>query len=154
MSRNLNRKELEEKEKYNALVQKRMDKSPLFLDCVKAFVTGGIICAVGEGFRKFGFHVLELSQDDNNAFVAIVMVFLGALLTGLGVYDQIYKFGGAGAAVPITGFSNSVVSPAMEFRREGLVMGTAARMFNIAGPVLVYGIGGSVIVGLLWLAFQ
>jgi stage V sporulation protein AC len=153
-SRNLSKKEIEEKEKYSALVQKRMDKSPLFPDCVKAFVTGGIICAIGEGFRKFGHYVLNLSQDDVNAFVAIVMVFLGALLTGLGVYDKIYKFGGAGAAVPITGFSNSVVSPAMEFRREGLIMGTAARMFNIAGPVLVYGIGGSVIVGLLWLAFK
>ena len=79
------------------------------------------------------------------------MVFLGALLTGLGVYDKIYQFGGAGAAVPITGFSNSVVSPAMEYRREGLIMGTGAKMFTIAGPVLVYGIGGSVVAGLIWL---
>mgnify|MGYP000901084424 CR=1 FL=1 len=149
-----NKKELDEKQSYSELVKKRMDKSPLFLDCLKAFLTGGIICTIGEGFRKFGQHVLELSKDDVAAFTAIVMVFLGALLTGLGVYDQIYKFGGAGAAVPITGFSNSMVSPAMEFRREGLIMGTAARMFTIAGPVLVYGIGGSVIVGLLWLAFR
>ncbi|MGI6151494.1 MAG: stage V sporulation protein AC [Christensenellales bacterium] len=150
----MNKKELEDKESYQALIKKRMDKSPLFPDCVKAFFTGGIICAIGEGFRRFGHYVLNLSQDDVNAFTAIVMVFLGALLTGLGVYDRIYKFGGAGAAVPITGFSNSVVSPAMEFRREGLIMGTAARMFTIAGPVLVYGIGGSVIVGLLWLALR
>lgn len=79
------------------------------------------------------------------------MVFLGATLTGIGVYDKIGQFGGAGSAVPITGFANSIVSPAMEFRREGVVMGIGAKLFSIAGPVLVYGVGGSIIVGLIWL---
>ncbi len=150
----MNKKELDEKQSYNELVKQRMDKSPLLPDCVKAFITGGTICTIGEGLRKFGEHILKLSEDDVAAFTAIVLVFFGALLTGLGVYDKIYKFGGAGAAVPITGFSNSVVAPAMEWRREGLIMGTAARMFTIAGPVLVYGVGSSVIVGLLYLAFN
>lgn len=146
--------EIDEKQQYGALVKKRMNRSPLVPDCLKAFFTGGLICVVGEVFRTIGKDLLMLSKENVAAFTAIDMVFLSALLTGLGVYDKIYKFGGAGAAVPITGFANSVVSPAMEFRREGLIMGTAARMFTIAGPVLVYGIGSSVIVGLLWLAFR
>lgn len=150
----MKQKEIDEKKSYNELVKSRMDKSPIVLDCLKAFLVGGLICAIGEGLRKFAMYTLLLSKDEVAAFTAIVLVFFGALLTGLGVYDKIYKFGGAGAAVPITGFSNSVVAPAMEFRREGLIMGTAARMFVIAGPVLVYGIGSSVIVGLLWLALH
>lgn len=139
---------------YDQMVKDSMKKSPVALDCLKAFLVGGIICTIGEGVSMIGSDLLHLTQENTSAFTAIVMVFLGALLTGLGVYDKIYNFGGAGAAVPITGFSNSVVSPAMEFRREGLIMGTGARMFSIAGPVLVYGIGGSVLAGLIYLAVR
>jgi len=150
----MNQKEITERESYQKLVEERAPKSPLVMDCLKAFLVGGLICLIGQGVSDFGEYVLLLEGESIPAFTAIVMVFLGALLTGLGVYDKIYQFGGAGAAVPITGFSNSVVSPAMEFRREGLIMGTGAKMFTIAGPVLVYGIGGSVIAGLIWLMIR
>ena len=150
----MNQKQITERENYQKLVEERAPKSPVFLDCLKAFLVGGLICLIGQGVSDFGEYVLLLEGESIPAFTAIVMVFLGALLTGLGVYDKIYQFGGAGAAVPITGFSNSVVSPAMEFRREGLIMGTGAKMFTIAGPVLVYGIGGSVIAGLIWLMIR
>ena len=99
--------------------------------------------------RAFGENTLALDPDGVAALTAIVMVFLGATLTGLGVYDKIGAWAGAGSVVPITGFANSIVSPAMEFKREGLILGTAAKMFTIAGPVLVYGIGASVVVGLI-----
>ena len=150
----MKQKDIVQLKEYDQLVKQNMEKSPVLLDCLKAFLVGGVICTVGEGVRMIGEKLLMLESDEVSAFTAIVMVFLGALLTGLGVYDQIYKFGGAGAAVPITGFSNSVVSPAMEFRREGLIMGTGAKMFSIAGPVLVYGIGGSVLAGLIYLAVR
>lgn len=150
----MNQKEISERQSYLTLVKEKSPKSPVLPDCLKAFLVGGLICLIGQGVSDFGEYVLLLEGESIPAFTAIVMVFFGALLTGLGVYDKIYQFGGAGAAVPITGFSNSVVSPAMEFRREGLIMGTGAKMFAIAGPVLVYGIGGSVIAGLLWLAFR
>ena len=150
----MNKKELDEKKEYQALVERRREKSPLLADCLKAFVVGGLICVIGQGVNVLGEYVLLLQGDQNAAFTSIVMVFLGALLTGLGVYDRIYNFAGMGAAVPITGFSNSMVSPAMEFRREGLIMGTGSRLFTIAGPVLVYGIGGSILCGLIWLAIR
>ena len=147
----MNQKQLTDRENYQKLVEERAPKSPVLPDCLRAFFTGGLICLIGQGVSELGEYVLLLEGEAIPAFTAIAMVFLGALLTGLGVYDKIYQFGGAGAAVPITGFSNSVVSPAMEYRREGLIMGTGAKMFTIAGPVLVYGIGGSVIAGLIWL---
>ena len=98
--------------------------------------------------------MLHLDEDALSAFTAIVMVFLGATLTGIGLYDKIGKFAGAGSIVPITGFANSIVSPAMEYKREGYIMGVGAKMFTIAGPVLVYGIGSSVIYGILYLIFH
>ena len=98
--------------------------------------------------------MLHLDEDALSAFTAIVMVFLGATLTGLGLYDKIGKFAGAGSIVPITGFANSIVSPAMEYKREGYIMGVGAKMFTIAGPVLVYGIGSSIIYGILYLIFH
>ena len=110
---------------------------------------GGIICCIGQAVRDFGEKSLALQGDDVAAFTSIVMVFLGATLTGLGVYDQIGAWAGAGSIVPITGFANSIVSPAMEFKREGYVMGVGAKLFSIAGPVLVYGISASILVGLL-----
>ena len=115
-----------------------------------AFWVGGVICLIGQGLRylfEFGF---SLSGDELSAYVSAVMIFLGAFLTGLGVYDRIGKYAGGGSIVPITGFANSVVSPAMEFKTEGFIYGVAAKMFIIAGPIIVFGIASSVLVGLLY----
>jgi stage V sporulation protein AC len=135
-------------EDYDNLVSKNNPQSHLLKDCVLAFVVGGLICIVGQFFMNM-FIYFGVPRDDVGIYVATVMVFLGAFLTGLGVYDNIGKHAGAGSVVPITGFANSIVSPAMEFKREGYVFGVAAKMFVIAGPVLVYGIGSSIIVGII-----
>lgn len=135
---------------YKEYVEKQMPKSKTLLDCVKAFFVGGAICTVGEAVRTFGMEVLKFDKKDGAAFTAIVMVFLGAFFTGLGVYDVLGNFAGAGSIVPITGFSNSMVSPAMEYKPEGYILGVGAKLFTIAGPVLVYGIASSVLVGLIY----
>lgn len=126
-----------------------MPKSKTFLQCVRAFISGGIICCIGQLIHDFAKLVLNFSESNVAAFTAIVLVFLGATLTGIGVYDNIGSWAGAGSVVPITGFANSIVSPAMEYKREGYVLGLGAKMFSIAGPVLVYGISASVLVGLI-----
>lgn len=138
---------------YQQRVSDQMPKSPVLKMCLRAFWTGGLICCVGQAVSDLLDHFFSLSNDQLSAATAIVMVFFGALLTGIGVYDRIGAYAGAGSVVPITGFANSVVAPAIEFKPEGLVMGVAAKMFNLAGPVLVYGIGSSVIVGLISLLF-
>lgn len=143
------RQKTAEERRYQQRVNEKMPRSKTFSQCVRAFVAGGLICCIGQAVRAFGETTLQLDQDGVAALTAIVMVFLGATLTGLGVYDKIGSWAGAGSIVPITGFANSIVSPAMEFKREGLILGTAAKMFTIAGPVLVYGVGASVIVGLI-----
>lgn len=134
---------------YKEHVQQLAPKSPVALHCVKAFLVGGLICIIGQAVADFGKQVLQLPPDALSAFAAIVLVFLGATLTGIGVYDRIGKFAGAGSIIPITGFANSVVSPAMEFRSEGFVMGTGAKLFLLAGPVLVNGYSVSVIIGII-----
>ena len=144
-----------EKQRFNApryrrRVNDRMPKSPTLLFCLKAFWVGGLICCVGQAVGDLLDHYWILGEDQLSAWTAVIMVFLGAFLTGIGVYDQIGAYAGAGSVVPITGFANSVVAPAMEFKPEGLVMGVTAKMFNIAGPVLVYGVGSSVLVGLIY----
>ncbi|MDD5919136.1 MAG: stage V sporulation protein AC [bacterium] len=143
------RQKTAEERRYQQRVNEKMPRSKTFSQCVRAFVAGGLICCIGQAVRAFGEITLQLDQDGVAALTAIVMVFLGATLTGIGVYDKIGTWAGAGSIVPITGFANSIVSPAMEFKREGLILGTAAKMFTIAGPVLVYGVGASVIVGLI-----
>ena len=124
-------------------------KSKIFQDCLKAFLVGGLICDVGQFIyniaTNYGF-----PKEQVISIVPIVMIFLGALLTGTGIYGKLAQFGGAGTVVPITGFSNAVVSPAIEFKKEGFIFGVAAKMFTIAGPVLVYGIGTSVIIGIIY----
>lgn len=144
---NLNKKD------YQKYVEKKVPKPTYNRNMLLAFIVGGLICTIGQFLtnmlEKYGF-----DEKGVGAGTAITLVFLGALLTGLGVYDKIGKYGGAGAAVPITGFANSIVSPAMEFKREGFIFGVAAKMFVIAGPVLVYGIGSSIIVGILSLLFK
>ncbi len=134
---------------YSDLVKRYSPNSHILTDTLSAFVIGGLICALGHLVSN-GWQLLGLSEDLSGTATAITMVFLGALLTGLGVYDRIAKVAGAGTIVPITGFANSVVSPAMEFRSEGLVLGLGAKMFAIAGPVLVYGVGASAIYGVLY----
>lgn len=143
-----------DKKQYLNWVNARMPRSRTLLYLCRAFWTGGLICCVGQLISDAGKLLLHLPQETLSAFTAIVMVFLGALLTGVGVYDRIGAYCGAGSVVPITGFANSIVSPAMEYKPEGLVLGTAAKLFTIAGPVLVYGVGSSVIVGLLAVIFR
>lgn len=141
-------KEEELKQKFKNLTEQETPKSNLLKDCFRAFIVGGIICDVGQFFMNF-YMKLGLSVEDTGTYVAITMIFIGALLTGIGVYDKIGDFAGAGSVVPITGFANSIVSPAIEFKKEGFVFGVGSKMFIIAGPVLVYGIGSSIIVGII-----
>jgi stage V sporulation protein AC len=138
---------------YQEYVKKKIPKPPYLRNAIRAFLTGGIICLVGQIIRNMLFS-FGLNENQVVTGTAIILVFIGSLLTGLGVYDKIGKFGGAGAVIPITGFANSIVSTAMEYKREGYIFGVASKMFTIAGPVLVYGIGGSIIVGLLYIIFS
>lgn len=142
---NLNEKE------YASLVQSKADKSPLARNMLLAFLVGGGICAGGQGLSNL-YQYWGAEQQTARTLVSLSLIFLSALLTGLGVFDKIAKYAGAGTLVPITGFANAVVSPAIEFKSEGLVLGVSAKLFSIAGPVLVYGISASVIYGIiLWL---
>lgn len=136
------------KKKFTDLSAKLEPKNHLLRNCFFAFVIGGLICDIGQFFTNT-FTAMGLEEEVVAASVAICMVFIGASLTGIGVYDKIANFAGAGTVVPITGFANSIVAPAIEFKEEGFVFGVGAKMFTIAGPVLVYGISTSVIVGLI-----
>ena len=136
-------------QKYAELVKKVSPNSPVFRDCIKAFVSGGVICAIGQLLLDF-YIGMELSEKDAAAWVSITLIGLSALLTALGIYEKLGKFCGAGTIVPITGFANSVVSPAIEFKKEGMVFGMAAIMFVVAGPVIVYGTLTSMLVGLVY----
>ena len=139
------------KKEYNAYVQRLAPKSPIWKDLLNAFWTGGLICVLGQLIQN-GWTAAGLDKDAAGSATAISLIFLSAVLTALSVYNCIAKFAGAGTLVPITGFANSVVSPAMEYRSEGLVTGMAAKMFLIAGPVIVFGTAASVIYGVvLWL---
>ena len=141
-------------QQYAAMVDRVTPKSKLLQGCLRAFWVGGVICMLGQGFADLGARYLDLNSTSASAFGSIVLVFLTALLTGIGIFDRIGKYAGAGTVVPITGFANAMVSPAMEYRPEGWVLGTGAKLFTIAGPVLVYGISASVIVGLLYYFFR
>lgn len=140
------------KKEYNRYVARLAQKSPLGKDLLRSFLVGGLICVIGQLILN-GFTALDLSEQDAAAATSVSLVFLSAVLTGLSVYDDIAKFAGAGTLVPITGFANAVVSPALEFKTEGLVTGTAVKIFTIAGPVIVYGISASVIYGLILAVF-
>ena len=136
-------------DKYKVLVEEKSPNSPLLKDVILAFVFGGAICLIGELILN-GYKNLGLDKEMAFSATSSTMVILGALFTGLGVYDSLAKYAGAGTIVPITGFANSIVSPAMEFKSEGLVLGLAVKMFTVAGPVLVYGITASVISGAIY----
>lgn len=136
---------------YAKLVRELSPKSPIGVDCVKAFVIGGLICALGQVLTQW-YGQLGLLKREAGTATSMTLVALSALLTGLSVYDDIARHAGAGTLVPITGFANAVAAPAVEFQSEGFVLGTAAKMFTIAGPVIVYGLSASVVYGVIdWL---
>lgn len=135
-------------QQYAEYVKRKSPTSPLWGDLLRAFLIGGAICALGQVITEL-WAISGLSRADAGTACSMTLVFLGALCTGLGVYDDAAKFGGAGTLVPITGFANAVVSPALEFKSEGFITGTAAKMFIIAGPVIVFGTCASIIYGLI-----
>lgn len=141
------------KKKFEEINDAEKPKPNIFLHCVRAFLVGGAICCLGQCISLFYTNYLNMDTEIAAAYVSITMIFLGALLTGIGVYDKIAEYGGAGTLVPITGFSNAMVSPAIEFKKEGYVFGVSAKMFIIAGPVLVYGTISSMIVGIIYYFF-
>ena len=136
-------------QEYGQLVSKMTPHSRHLRGCLRAFWVGGAICVVGQALNDLA-DLLELGETTAPMFVSAVLVFLGTTLTGLGVYDRIGKYAGAGSIVPITGFANSVAAPALEYRPEGIVLGIGAKLFTIAGPVLVYGITASIAVGVVY----
>lgn len=139
------------KEEYGAYVKKVSPNSKLIPNVFKAFAVGGAICCVGQAVLQL-FCAYGFEQEAAATATSISLVFFGALATGLGLYDDLAKIGGAGTLVPITGFSNAVVAPALEFKSEGLITGTGAKMFIISGPVIVYGVSASIVYGIiLWL---
>jgi stage V sporulation protein AC len=137
------------KEEYRKYAEKASPKSRILRNVVRAFIVGGLICTVGQFFTNI-YKSRGLDQVATSNLTSLTMIFLGILFTALNVYDELGKFAGAGSIVPITGFANSIVSPAMEFKTEGYVMGLGAKMFIIAGPVLVFGISTSVVMGIIY----
>lgn len=135
--------------RYGRLVHKSAPKTPTIKNLIAAFVVGGTICGIGQIFLN-SFTLGGMANKEAATFTSLAMIFLGALLTGLGVYDEIGRFGGTGSMVPVTGFANSIVSPALEYKREGYVYGIGAKVFTIAGPVFLYGSLISVIIGLIF----
>lgn len=137
------------KKEYQSYVEKKSPDSKTGRNVVRAFIVGGLICIIGQFFTNV-LKANGLEQEQATGLTTLIMIFLGALFTGLNIYDELGKFAGAGSIVPITGFANSIVSPAMEHKSEGYIMGVGAKMFVIAGPVLVYGITASVIAGIIF----
>ena len=135
-------------QEYQAYVKQKAKKSPIVKDVILAFLVGGLICVVGQAIQN-GWSAAGLNQEDAGTATSCSLVFLSALLTGLNLYNKLARFGGAGTLVPITGFANAVVSPAIDFKSEGFVTGMAAKMFQIAGPVIVFGTLASVIYGVV-----
>lgn len=138
---------------YNKYVQENAPHSKLLVNCIKAFIIGGIICAIGQGFLNL-YKYLGISEDDSYILVTITMIFLGTFLTGFDLYSKIAKHGGAGTLVPVTGFANSVAAPALEAKTEGYVLGVGAKIFTIAGPVILYGTLASVVCGIIYFFVQ
>lgn len=134
---------------YNEYIRSMQPRSPLAADLVKAFVVGGLICCLGEGISMLYRQFAGLDEQSAATACSITLVGLSALFTGLNIYDKLARFAGAGTLVPITGFANAVVSPALEFKSEGYILGTAVKMFTIAGPVITYGLAASVVYGLV-----
>ena len=138
---------------YQQYVKKKSPKSPIVKDTILAFVIGGIICAVGQAIMN-GWMAAGLNKEDAGTATSCTLVLISALLTGLNLYNKLGRFGGAGTLVPITGFANAVVSPAIDFKSEGFVTGMAAKMFTVAGPVIVFGTLSSVVYGVILMLAQ
>ena len=136
------------KQEYQKFVQDRAESSPIVKDCLLAFAIGGGICVVGQAIMD-GWTAMGLDKTDAGTATSICLVFLAVLLTGLNLYNKLARYGGAGTLVPITGFANAVASPAIDFKSEGLVTGMAAKMFTVAGPVIVFGVAAIVIYGVV-----
>lgn len=136
-------------ERYKQLVHSTTKKSPIVKDCIKAFLFGGGICCFGQALKTL-YGLTSLNEKEIRLAVSVTLIVITAILTGSGVFDKIAKHAGAGTAVPITGFANAVVSPAIEFKAEGFILGMAAKMFTIAGPVIVYGTVATVIYGVIY----
>ena len=134
---------------YSKLIKDMEPKSPLWKDCLNAFWIGGLICTIGQLIMN-GYSMLGLDEVNAGAATSMTLVALSALLTGLSLYDNIAKYAGAGTLVPITGFANAIAAPAVEFKTEGFILGVGAKMFTIAGPVIVYGVSASVVYGLIY----
>lgn len=146
-------KQLNTQKEYQEYVDKKTPNSPVFKNCINAFWVGGLICSIGQVIlsicKNRGFDT-QLS----GTIVSIILIGISAFLTGLNIFNKIGKFAGAGSLIPITGFANSIVSPAMEYKSEGYVMGVGGKMFTVAGPVLVFGISASILVGIIYLIFN
>ena len=140
--------------KYKDYVDEISPKPTYIKNYILAFIVGGIICMIVQGINDAYMNIGGLNKQDAASYTSITLIFIGAFLTGLGVYDLIGKRAGAGSIIPITGFANSIVSPAMEYKREGYVMGVGANLFKIAGPVLVYGVGSSILFGFVYYIFK
>ncbi len=140
-------------QEYDKLVSQRAKPSPMGRNMLWAFLVGGIICTVGQGLSNL-YKGWGLGEDEAGTAVSLTLIAVAALLTGLGLFDNIAKRAGAGTLVPITGFANAMVSPALEFKSEGYVTGTAVKLFTVAGPVLVFGISASVVYGLILVLLQ
>ena len=134
---------------YAKLVERTVPKSPIGKDCLGAFLIGGLICTLGQGFINL-YSGLGLDKEAASTTASMTLVVLSALLTGLSLYDNLAKFAGAGTLVPITGFANAIAAPAVEFKTEGYILGVGAKMFTIAGPVIVYGLTAGVVYGVIY----
>ena len=140
------------KKDYQDYVDKKTPNSPILKNCFNAFWVGGLICVIGQLINSYCKYI-ELDTQISGTIVSIILIGISAFLTGLNIFNKIGKFAGAGSLIPITGFANSIVSPAMEYKSEGYVMGVGSKMFTVAGPVLVYGISSSIVVGILYFIF-
>lgn len=139
----------EQSQEFQQSIKQSAPKPPIVKNVLWAFVVGGAICVIGQIVQEYFISSWGFTEKEAGAPTALVMVFLGSFFTGLGIYDELGKYAGAGSIVPITGFANSIVAPAMEFKREGYVFGVGAKMFVIAGPVIVYGTAAAVVIGLI-----
>ena len=146
-------KPLDTKKGYQEYVDKKSPNSPILKNCFNAFWVGGLICSIGQVILSI-CKQRGLSVETSGTIVSIILIGISAFLTALNIFNKIGKFAGAGSLVPITGFANSIVAPAMEYKSEGYVMGVGGKMFTVAGPVLVFGISASIIVGLIYLIFN
>ena len=146
-------KQIQSKEEYQNYVDKKTPNSPILKNCFNAFGVGGLICAIGQIIFEI-CRMRGIDETNSYTIVSMILIFSSAFLTGLNIFNKIGKFAGAGSLVPITGFANSIVSPAMEYKSEGYIMGVGAKMFTVAGPVLVYGISSSIIIGIIYIIFN